>query len=81
MDIEPVRRKVVAPSVGPFDGRDSVAVYVVVESGVFELGGGQAVEVGVDQWKASPVFVDECKRWAAHVRRFGEQPVGDTFDQ
>ena len=81
MDIEPVRRKTVAPSIGPFDCSDGVAIYVVVKSCVFELGGGQAVEVGVDQWKASLVFVDQCKCGAAHLRRFGEQSVGDAFDQ
>ena len=72
MDIEPVRRKTVAPSIGPFDRSDGVTVYVVVEAGVFELVGGQAVEVGVDQWKASLVFVDQRKCGAAHLRRFGE---------
>lgn len=72
MDIEPVRRKTGAPSIGPFDRSDGVTVDVVVEAGVFELGGGQAVEVGVDQWKASLVFVDQCKCGAAYLRRFGE---------
>jgi len=81
VDIESVGRKIGAPSVGPLDRHDGMAVEVVVEAGVFELAGGQAIEVSVDQWEASLVFVDQRKCGATHVRRFGEQSVGDAFHQ
>jgi len=35
-----------------------MAVYVIAQAGVVELGGGEPVEVGMDQREASPVFVD-----------------------
>jgi len=81
MDFEPVRRKACPPSIGPLDRGDGVAVQEVVETGVFELGSGQPVQIGVNKAEPSPIFVDQGKGRAADRCRFGEQPFSDASHQ
>lgn len=58
-----------------------MAVYVIAQAGVVELGGGKPAEIGMDQREASPVFVDQGKCRTAHSRWFGLQPIGDSPHQ
>ena len=58
MNLETVNRESCAPSFGPFDREDCMAIYVIAQAGVVELGGGEPVEGGMDQRKASPLFME-----------------------
>nr|WP_246507457.1 hypothetical protein [Nitrospira defluvii] len=58
-----------------------MSVYVVAKTRVLKLGGGEPVQIGVDQGKAAPVFMDQREGWAADGSGVGEQSVGHASNQ
>jgi hypothetical protein len=81
MNLKAITWKSCAPSFSPFDSDDPMTVYVITQAGIVELGGGEAIQIGMDQREASSVFVDQGKCRTAHSRWFGAQSVGNPSNQ
>jgi MOSC domain-containing protein YiiM len=58
-----------------------MAVQVVIEAGILKLFGGQAIQIGVNKTKSSPVLMNKSKGGATDHRRLSKQPFGDAAYQ